>query len=70
MADVITSTPPSVHLLRLPEVLERMKISRSTWYLGIAAGRYPRGIQLSRRATAWLESDIDDLIARLIADRG
>lgn len=55
-------------LLRLPQVLERVPVSRSTWWAGVAAGRYPAGIKLSARTTAWRESDIADLIERLTAE--
>jgi len=51
-------------LLRLPEVLEIFPIGRSTWYRGIAQGRYPRPIKLGDRAVGWRESDILKLIGK------
>jgi predicted DNA-binding transcriptional regulator AlpA len=51
--------------LRINQVLEIFPVSRTTWWDGVAQGRYPQGIKLSPRTTAWRESEIDALIARL-----
>jgi prophage regulatory protein len=56
-------------LLRLPEVLRLFPVSRSSWYRGIADGRFPQGVKLSARAVAWRKSDIDSLIQALVPDR-
>lgn len=37
-------------------------VSRSSWYEGIKAGRYPAPVQLGPRTTAWRASDIQRLI--------
>lgn len=59
---------PSVDaLIRLPEVLRLIPISRSAWYKGIAEGRYPRSIKLSERAVAWRRFEIEALMERLQA---
>ncbi len=50
--------------LRLPQVLERFPVSKSTWWAGIRKGIFPRGIKLSPRTTAWREADIDALCNR------
>jgi len=47
--------------LRLPDVLRRVPVSRSAWWAGIQSGRFPAGIKLSERTTAWKISDIDEL---------
>lgn len=49
-------------LLRLPQVLTRVPVSRSHWWSGVADGRFPKGIKLSDRVTVWKSSDIDHLI--------
>lgn len=49
-------------LLRLREVLRRVPVSRSTWYAGIAQGRFPRPVRLGARSVAWRASDIDALV--------
>jgi predicted DNA-binding transcriptional regulator AlpA len=56
--------------LRLPQVLTRIPISRSRWWAGIQEGKYPRGVKLSARTTAWRLSDIDDLVERLSRGEG
>lgn len=64
-----------MRLIRLDEVIgSRKKIipgiipmSRSSWYEGIRAGRYPAPIKLSERSVAWRSVDIDALIERLSA---
>jgi prophage regulatory protein len=56
-----------ISFLRLPEVLERITVSKSTWWAGIKSGKYPKPVKLSTRTTAWLKSDIDALCARIIS---
>jgi prophage regulatory protein len=49
--------------LRLPEVLRRFPVSKSTWWAGVKSGRFPTPHKLSARCVAWLERDILALIA-------
>jgi prophage regulatory protein len=49
-------------LLRLGQVLSLFPVSRSTWYQGIATGRFPKPIKLSQRISAWRLRDILALI--------
>lgn len=51
-------------LLRLPTVLAVYPVGTSTWWAGIASGRFPAGVKLSARCTAWRAEDIRDLIER------
>lgn len=55
----------SNQLLRLPEVLQRLPISRTTLYEGIKMGLYPAPIRLGKRTVAWRERDIEEAIRRL-----
>ena len=48
-------------LLKLPDVLKQIPVSRSTWLLGVNAGIYPRPIQIGPRAVAWRQSDLETL---------
>jgi prophage regulatory protein len=57
-------------LLRLPQVLALFPVSRSAWYHGIAAGKYPQPIRLGPRTVAWRSSDIQILIERLATAGG
>ncbi len=44
-------------LLKLPEVLHRLPISKSSFYAGIKAGRFPKPIKLGG-ASVWRDDDI------------
>ena len=52
-------------LLRLPQVLKLIPVSRSTWYAGLRSGRFPPGVQVTRRCVAWRESDVKAVIDSL-----
>ncbi|ODV42371.1 hypothetical protein AWV79_27695 [Cupriavidus sp. UYMMa02A] len=52
-------------LLRLPEVLKIVPVSRSTWYDGIQSGRFPAQVKLGPRISAWRRSDIERLLTSL-----
>lgn len=54
-----SESAPHARLLRLPEVLFRTQTSKTFVYDAIKRGEFPAAIKLSRRAVAWLESDID-----------
>jgi prophage regulatory protein len=45
--------------LRLPAVQQRIPFSKSSIYLFIADGKFPKPHRLSSRAVGWLESEID-----------
>ena len=49
-------------LLRLPQVLARFPVGRSSWYAGIAAGLYPRPVRIGKRSVAWREEEVTALI--------
>ncbi len=50
-------------ILRLPTVLSRTGLSRSTLYRKIAEGTFPRQIQISIHGAGWYESEINRWIA-------
>jgi len=45
-------------LLRLPQVLELIPVSRSAWWNGVKSGRFPRPVKLGPRTTAWRKSEV------------
>lgn len=53
---------PNEGYMRLPAVLSVFPVSRSTWWAGISAGRFPKGVKLGPRITAWKVEDIRKLI--------
>ena len=53
---------PQTGFLRIAEVLKVFPVSRSTWWAGIKSGKYPKGVKLSDKITAWRAEDIRALI--------
>jgi len=54
--------------MRLPEVLRCYPVSKSTWWSGVAEGKYPAPVKLSKRTTAWRASEIQQLIESVSGD--
>jgi prophage regulatory protein len=61
------SIPPRDRFLRWPEVKERVGFSRSQAHLLIKQGRFPAPHKLGARASAWLESSIDQWILERVS---
>jgi prophage regulatory protein len=57
-------TIPTTGYLRLPEVLKVYPVSKSTWWAGVKTKKYPAGVKLSDRVTAWKVEDIRALIQK------
>ena len=59
-------------LIKLPEVLARVSLSKSSVYemLGRTPPAFPKPLKLSRRAVCWPASAIDAWIADRIKDGG
>ncbi|WP_302441337.1 helix-turn-helix transcriptional regulator [Bilophila wadsworthia] len=55
-------------LLRLPQVLALIPVSRSAWWAGCKSGRYPKPVKLGPRTTAWRAADIAALLEKLTAE--
>jgi len=47
-------------ILRLPVVKARTGLSRSTIYLRISQGNFPKPISLGDRAVGWIEAEVND----------
>ena len=45
-------------ILRLPEIIETVGLSRSTIYDYIGRGKFPRQVQIGIRSVGWFEEDI------------
>jgi len=61
----VQSNLPETGFLRLAAILAPrgpIPVSKSTWWLGVRAGRYPRPVKLGPRITAWRVEDIRKLI--------
>ena len=53
-------------ILRLPEVKRSTGLSRSTIYLRISQGTFPKPVGLGGRAVGWLEAEIQEWIERQV----
>ena len=56
-------------LLRLSEVMVRVRLSRSVVYAKMAAGTFPRPVYASRKAPRWRSDTISAWIDGLSEDR-
>lgn len=59
-------------LLRLPEVMRRTGLSKSSIWLGAKRGWFPAPIKLcpdpTARAVGWRESEVQEFIEKRVAD--
>ena len=53
-------------ILRLPTVRARTGLSRSTIYLRISEGTFPKPVSLGARAVGWPESEIEAWVTQRI----
>ena len=52
-----------MRILRLPEVLARVSLSRSTVWRLVRADQFPKPVKLGGRAVGWIEEEVDAWIA-------
>jgi predicted DNA-binding transcriptional regulator AlpA len=53
---------PETGFLRLKQILELVPVSKSTWWLGVKTGRFPRQIKIGPNTSCWRVEDIRALI--------
>ncbi len=58
---------PETGFLRLRQVLTVIPVGKTCWWEGVRSGRYPKGVKLSPRCTAWRAEEIRQLIKDLSA---
>ena len=64
-------TNPPTRFVRLPEVVFRTGLSRSTIKVRMREGCFPRPVLLGGRAVGWIEAEVDEWIRqRIVASRG
>lgn len=67
----VASTPSIERLLRIRQVLARIPVSRSTWWLWVRNGQAPQPLKVGRNVTCWRESEIERFIDEVAArDQG
>lgn len=57
--DASGAPAPNRRLLRLPEVRQKVGLSRSAIYKLISEGQFPRQVALGPRTVAWVQEDLD-----------
>jgi len=53
----------SQKIIRLPAVIDRTGLSRSTLYRKIAEGTFPRQVRIGIQSTGWYEAEVQQWIA-------
>ena len=53
----------SDRILRLPEVMDRVGLSKSMIYKLIGYDDFPKPVKLSLRSSGWIESEVDEWFA-------
>ena len=56
-------------ILRLPEVMARTGLSRSTIYVRISKGLWPKPISLGERAVGWPDHEVEAVNAARVAGK-
>ena len=54
---------PGETFLSVDEVVKRLPLGKTTWLVGVKAGKYPQPLRPTPRRPVWRKSDIDALIA-------
>ncbi|MGD9667834.1 MAG: helix-turn-helix transcriptional regulator [Hyphomicrobiaceae bacterium] len=62
MTSSIEQQTTNEKLIRLPEVLEIIPVSRAHWLDGVKRGIYPEPIKLGMKLNFWRLSDIQKLL--------
>ena len=57
----------SKRILRLPEVIEKTGISRSSIYEQMQLGLFPKQLRLGKRMVGWSESEIEKHLEELLS---
>ena len=57
-------------ILKLPEVMERCALSRSSIYAYIQNNKFPKPVLLGERAVGWIEEEISSWLDQRVELRG
>ena len=63
------ATPFLPAIIRLPEVMNTVGLSRPTIYRMMKAGMFPQQIKLGTAAVGWLRSEVEQWINRRLQQR-
>lgn len=67
-AEITLASSPPPRLLRLPEVMNRVGLRRSSIYQRMSEGLFPRCRTLGPKCSVWVESEINEWI-EAVAER-
>jgi len=57
------STTPT-RILRLPEVMKRTALKKSTIYFLMQANQFPKNFKIATRAAGWFEDEVEEFVRR------
>lgn len=57
-------------LLRLPIVMEKTGLARSTIYKYMMLGDFPAAVPLGGRSVAWIDTEVEEWISKCLGNRG
>lgn len=57
----------SNQIIRLPEVIQITGLSRSTIYLRMSKGEFPKSISLGERAIGWVQVEVEQWVEQRIS---
>jgi prophage regulatory protein len=52
-------------ILRIPQVIELTGLKKTSLYLMIKSGKFPRPVRIGKRAVGWKLSDLKEWLERL-----
>ena len=53
---------PDTGFIRLKAVLHHIPVGKSSWWAGVASGRFPKSYKIGTRTTVWKVEDIRSFI--------
>jgi len=65
----MSTNPEFLQTLRMPDVVKRTGLSRSTIYRAESRGQFPKHVKIGEHASGWLAHEVDAFIAARIAQR-
>jgi prophage regulatory protein len=67
--DIIGTVPEDVRFLRRREVEHLTGLSRSSIYLLMKEGRFPKPVRLGPKCVAWVEREVRTFLLAKVAER-
>ena len=55
---------PEIGFIRIGTVLKIIPVSKSTWWLGVKSGRFPKPVKFSPGVSMWSVKNIRNLVSK------